>query len=123
VKLKSYKLHVANAHVRVVPETDASGAPFSGAGIDLKGELANEVFALASGMLAWIEERERGMKARSMSVDLKTGRVLITFDVGGSRPVVVRVDPPASVDLIERGAELERQLVRRSQEAIARRGA
>jgi len=115
VRLKSYKLHFAASRVRVVFEG------FDGPGVDLLGEVAAAAFAHATGMLAWIDERERGMKARSMSVDLDKRRVLITFDVGGSRPVVVRVDEPASVDLIARGEPLERFLEARSEEAIRRR--
>ncbi len=119
--LKSYKLHFTHIHVRIVPETDAAGCPFSGPGVDLRGELAREALSRAAPMLAWIEERERGMSVRSMSVDLNTQRVLVTFDVGSARPVVVRVDRPASVDLIARGAALETHLIERSIEAIARR--
>lgn len=122
MKLKSYKLHFVNAHVRVVPETDATGSPFLGPGVDLRGDAARAAFARCDGMLAWIEERERGMKVRSMSVDLGAGRVLVTFDIGGARPVVVRVDRPASVELIGRGLELERWLQSAAADAIARRG-
>lgn len=115
MRLKSYKLHFVASRVRVVLDG------FDGPGVDLLGATATDAFAHAAGMLAWIEERERGMKARSMSVDLHAQRVLVTFDVGGSRPVVVRVDEPASLDLIARGEPLERFLEARSAEAIGRR--
>ena len=121
MKLRSYKLNCRERRVRAVPATDDAGCPFEGPGVDLLGVAAEEVIALAAGMFAWVSEREPGMSVRSMSVDLERGRVLMTFDAGATRPIVLRVDPPASVDLLSRGEPLATALAAQCSSAIAKR--
>ena len=45
MELRSFKLRLADEHVRVVPKTDAAGCPFSGPGVDLYGDVARSEHA------------------------------------------------------------------------------
>ena len=87
----------------------------------MRGEIAHEAFVLATPLLTWVREREAGLPLRSLSIDLDAARALMTFDVDGGKPVVVRVMPPESTDLIERARPLLAFLEVRAHEAIARR--
>ena len=88
--------------MRVVPATDEAGRPFAGPGVDLRGERARAAFAAAAPLLAWVHAREPGVRVRSLSMEVASGRVLATLaGAPGERPRVVRVDPPASVELVE----------------------
>jgi hypothetical protein len=98
--------------VRVVPARDEAGCPFSGAGVDVRGEEARPILALATPFRAWLEAREPGVVLRSLSVDLSSHRVLMTLAPNpGERPRVTRIDPPHSDDLLREAAALEASLI------------
>lgn len=120
--LASYKLRFHDRHVRAVPLTDAQGCPFSGPGVDLRGEDAEPIFAASAPLQAWLEAREPGIVLRSLSVDRKKERVLVTLEEEGSRPRVLRFDPPSSTELIDAARELERLLADACVRVLARRG-
>ena len=54
-------------------------------------------------------------------MDLTTGRVLVTIDDGAARPRVVRVDAPASAELVEAAADVVRFLSERAAAKLAAR--
>lgn len=115
-KITSFKLRLFEDHARVAL---ASGEP----GVDLRGEEAREAFAAARPVFAWLDAREPNARFRSLSMDLATGRVLVTVDDGAARPRVVRVDAPASAELVEAAAGVVRFLTARASEKLAARRA
>jgi hypothetical protein len=94
--LASFKLHFVERRVRALPATDASGCVFAGPGVDLIGDEADTVLALARPLLAWLEAREP-VRVRSLSFDVGRRRLLVTVEPvagsAGGRPRVVKVDP------------------------------
>ena len=110
--LASYKLRFHEDHVRAVPARDEAGCPFAGPGVDLRGDEARALFALATPFRAWLDAREPGVTLRSLSVDLAAPRVLITLEpmAADQRPRVVRIDPPHAGELIAAAAPLEAAL-------------
>lgn len=124
MKPRSFKLRFRDGHVRIVPDSDASGCPFLGPGVDLFGADALRAFELAEPMLAWLRAREPGIALRSLSVDVTRGRVLVSFEdahgVSG-KPMVLRVDAPESGELLEAAGPLMAFLVIHAAEALARR--
>lgn len=122
LRLASYKLRFHEEHVRAVPSHDAAGCAFAGPGVDLRGEDARAVLALAAPFRAWLEAREPGVELRSLSVDVASGRTLITLaPKAGERPRVVRIDPPHASDLLREAAPLEKQLASACVDALRRR--
>ena len=121
--LASYKLRFHDDHVRAVPSSDEAGCPFAGPGVDLRGDEARAVLALASPFRAWLDAREPGVVLRSLSVDLASGRVLITLEPAAAtqNPRVVRIDPPHSDELLREAAPLERLLATACVEKLRRR--
>lgn len=115
-RIASFKLRLFEDHARVAL---ASGE----AGVDLRGEEARLAFAAASPLFVWLAAREPGVKVRSLSLDLATGRVLVTVDDGGARPRVVRVDAPASEELLDGAAAVVAYLTARAAEKLAARKA
>jgi hypothetical protein len=106
--LASYKLQFHEDHVRAVPARDEAGCPFAGPGVDVRGDEAQAILALATPFRAWLEAREPGVTLRSLSVDLASQRVLITLEpIAEQRPRVVRIDPPHSDELLAAAAPLE----------------
>ncbi len=106
--LASYKLRSREVHVRAVPARDEAGCPFAGPGVDLRGDEALAVFALATPFHEWLDAREPGVKLRALSVDLAAHRVLITLEpmAADQHPRVVRIDPPHGDELIAAAAPL-----------------
>ena len=97
--------------MRAVPARDEAGCAFSGPGVDLRGEEARAIMALAAPFRAWLEAREPGVVPRSLSVDLAAQRVLITLQPNpGERPRVVRIDAPHGGDLLREASALEAAL-------------
>ena len=94
---------------------------FSGPGVDLRGEEAERIFALARPMIAWLEAREPGIVMRSLSVDRSKQRVLVTLDEEGDRPRALRFDPPSATEIIDAGAEAERAIAELAALKIAKR--
>jgi len=93
--IASFKLQFAERRVRIVPAEDASGCPFAGPGVDLVLDEAEAVFALARPLLAWLEAREP-VRVRSLSLDVRRRRLLVTLDVdpgAEGRPRVLKIDP------------------------------
>jgi hypothetical protein len=141
VRLRSFKLRLADAHVRIVPLTDAAGCPFSGPGVDLRGDAAARALALAAPLIAALHDAEPGVRVRSLAVDLERPRVTATLDpaaapgAGGSpgpalapadslRARVVRLDDGALLRrLIEASGPICDHLARAAAEALARRAA
>jgi len=80
MRLASFKLRFADAHVRIVPKTDANDCPFAGPGVDLRGEEAASVFAAATAIVKWFTDREPGAQLRSFSMDFDSGRALATIE-------------------------------------------
>jgi hypothetical protein len=120
LRLASFKLNAREARARVLPAEDARGRPFEGPGIDLVGDAAREALALATPMTRWLEEREAGVVLRSLSVDLRTLRVLVTLEAQ-PKPRVLRVDAPASAELVDRAAPLIAYLAGAAGASLARR--
>jgi hypothetical protein len=123
--LASYKLRFHDDHARAVPAKDETGCAFAGPGVDLRGEEARAVFALATPFRDWLDARERGVTLRSLSVDLAAQRVLITLEPDARatdpRPRVVRIDPPHAGELIAATAALEAALGAACIEKLRRR--
>lgn len=96
MELRSFKLRLADGHARVVPRTDARGCPFSGPGVDLRGEEAADAFRAAAPLIAVLAHAEPGITVRSIAVDLERPRVTATLDPttpgADPRPRVVRLD-------------------------------
>lgn len=103
--LRSFKLRLADHHVRVVPKTDALGCPFSGPGVDLRGQAAEAAFRAAAPLLAALSAVEPGVVARSIAVDLERPRVTATLD-----PITESADPRPRVVRIDEGPLLRRLL-------------
>jgi hypothetical protein len=79
--------------------------------VDLRGEEARAILALAAPFRAWLEAREPGVVLRSLSVDTSSRRVLITLEPNpGERPRVVRIDPPHGDELLREASALEAAL-------------
>jgi len=110
--LASYKLRFHEDRIRAVPARDEAGCPFAGPGIDLAGDEARALFALATPFREWLEAREPGVTLRSLSVDRAAQRVLITLEpmTDEQRPRVVRIDPPHADELLAAAAPLEAAL-------------
>jgi hypothetical protein len=83
--------------------------PVRGAGVDLRGDEARAILALAGPFRAWLDAREPGVVLRSLSVDVRARRVLVTLEPSGAdqRPRVVRIDPPHGEELVVAAAGLE----------------
>jgi hypothetical protein len=118
--LASFKLRFHDAHVRVMP------ARFAGPGVDVRGEDARRCFELAKDMIAWLLARQPSVTLRALSVDFGKQRVLVSFEDAHAtgvalRPMVLRIDPPESTELIERAAPLTAHLVKLAREAISKR--
>lgn len=128
MELRSFKLRIADRHVRVVPRTDARGCPFSGPGVDLRGADADDAFRAAAPLIAGLAEAEPGIAVRSIAVDLERPRVTATLDPttpeADPRPRVVRVDEgPLLRRLIEASGPAVTALVAAATLALARRRA
>jgi hypothetical protein len=126
VELSSFKLRIAEGHVRAVPRTDARGCPFSGPGVDLRGDEAARVFAAAAPLVAALVEVEPGVVVRSIAVDLSRPRVTATLDPGtpatDARPRVVRVDEgPLLHRLLDASGPAVEMLSMAAAQALARR--
>ena len=101
-------------------------ADFAGPGVDLRGEDAERIIALAKPMIAWLEAREPGIVMRSLSVDHEKARVLVTLEpspaLDETRPRALRFDPPSSTEIIDAGVEAERAIAHACAIRIAARG-
>jgi hypothetical protein len=121
VRLRSFKLRLADAHARVVPETDAAGCPFSGPGVDLRGAAAEEAFRLATPLFARLAEIEPGIAIRSLALDLEKPRLTATLHAEG-RPRVVRIEAgPALTRLLRETDALIAYLGEAAARALAAR--
>lgn len=96
MQIRSFKLRVADRHVRVVPKTDAEACPFSGPGVDLRGERASQALAAAGPLFEALASFEPGVVIRSLSFDFERERLLATLEPttpdADPRPRVVRID-------------------------------
>lgn len=113
-------------HVRAVPLRDEAGCPFSGPGVDLRGEAARAILddaALIRPIRDWLEAREPGVVLRSVSVDLAARRVLVTLEpmTTEQRPRVVRIDPPNAEELLGAASALESAIAALSALQLRRR--
>lgn len=97
-------------------------ADFAGPGVDLRGDDAERIIALAKPMIAWLEAREPGIVMRSLSVDHAKQRVLVTLEEEGTRPRALRFDPPSSTEIIDAGAEADRAIAEACAIKIEARG-
>ena len=119
--LRSFKLRLADGHVRIVPKSDAAGCPFSGPGDDLFGEAAEEAFRLAVPLLAALAGFEPGIAVRSLAVDLERPRLTATLHAEG-KPRVVRIDVgPALTRLLDETSALAAYLGEATGRALAAR--
>jgi hypothetical protein len=123
IPLASYKLRFHEHRIRAVPARDESGCPFAGPGVDLRGEEARALFALATPFREWLEAREPGVTLRSLSADRVAARVLVTLEplAGDQRPRVVRIDPPHAGELLSAAAPLEAAIGALCMEKLRRR--
>src|SRR5689334_17085046 len=96
VELRSFKLRLADGHVRIVPRTDGQGCPFSGPGVDLRDDDAAEALRAGAALVDALTAIEPGVVVRSIAVDLERPRVTATLDAihpaANGRPRVVRLD-------------------------------
>jgi hypothetical protein len=122
VELRSFKLRLAEGHVRIVPRTDAAGCPFAGPGVDLFAEAAQEAFHLAAPLLKALDEFEPGVAVRSLAVDLEKPRLTATLHAEG-RPRVVRIDAgPALTRLLAATPDLAAHLADAAARTLLGRG-
>lgn len=134
MRLRSFKLNLAERRARVVPAIDAQGCPFSGPGVDLTGASADAALAAAAPMLDALSAIEPGIVVRSISVDLERMRLLATLEPPGSpeppgprpgerpRPRVVRIDESPALRGVLRPAQgLLDYLAKATGEALLRR--
>lgn len=97
--IRSFKLRLADAHVRIV--LAGEGCAFAGAGVDLFGAAAAAAFVEARALVDYVAAQHGYVAAqhahvaaqhdgavRAISVDLERRRLLATFDGGG----VLRLD-------------------------------
>jgi hypothetical protein len=82
-----------------MPELGLDGCAFAGPGVDLRGGDAESAIAASAPIARWLEAREPGVRLRSLSVNLRTMRVLVTLETG-DKPRVLRFDPPQSAELV-----------------------
>jgi hypothetical protein len=123
VALRSFKLRLADGHVRIVPATDSTGCPFAGPGVDLFGEAANEAFRLASPLLAGLAAFEPGIAVRSLAMDLEKPRLTATVHAEG-KPRVVRLEAgPALTRLLAATPALLAYLTAAASRALTARDA
>jgi hypothetical protein len=124
--IASFKLRFVDDHVRAVPERDARGCPFAGPGVDLRGDDAREIFALAAPIVAWLTLREP-VQMRTLSMDRQKRRLLVTAhaELPGERPRVIRIDeqsdPSSIADLLALAEPLVRRLGELAADALAKR--
>lgn len=137
MQIASFKLRVADVHVRIVPDVGDDGCPFGGPGVDVHGPDARAILDAAGPLLGALTEMEPGVVVRSLSVDRRRPRVLATLDPAPSPSsraagdVTLRADERPRVVRIDGGALLERMLVlaeplvarleHHAREALARR--
>lgn len=122
MRIRSFKLRLADGHVRIVPATDATGCPFAGPGVDLFAGAAGEAFRLAGPLLAALAEIEPGIAVRSLAVDLEKPRLTATLHAEG-RPRVVRIDAgPALTRLLATTDALASYLTGAVERALLARG-
>jgi hypothetical protein len=122
VRIRSFKLRLADGHVRIVPNTDPAGCPFAGPGVDLLAEAATEAFRSAAPLLSALAELEPGIAVRSLAVDLDKPRLTATLHAEG-RPRVVRIDAgPALTRLLAAARPLESYLTEAARRALVARG-
>ncbi len=124
-QLATVKLRFADGHVRLLPATDLASRPFTGPGVDLRGEPAREAFRLAEPAIAWLCARQPGVALRALSIDLRTRRVLVSFEdahTPGGKPMVLRIEAPTSSELVDACAPLLRFLETEAATALTRRG-
>ena len=105
MQLRSFKLRLVDGHVRVVPMTDGRGCPFSGPGVDLRGEPAEAAFRAAAPLLAALAAIEPGIVVRSVAVDLERPRITASLE-----PVSPDADPRLRVVRVDEGPALRRLL-------------
>lgn len=109
-----------------MPRTDAQGCPFGGPGVDLRGDDARAIIAAAAPVVRWLDEREPGVRVRSISIRVSPPRALVScasITPSDPRPRALRFEPPFAEELraAARGAEaLIEEACRR---ALARRTA
>jgi hypothetical protein len=103
MELRSFKLRIADGHVRMVPKTDARGCPFSGPGVDLRGPAAEAAFRAAAPLIDVLAAIEPGIVVRSIAVDLERPRVTATLD-----PTTPEADPRPRVIRLDEGPALRR---------------
>jgi hypothetical protein len=121
--LVSYKIRFHEGHVRAVPAYGPSGAPFSGPGVDLRGEDAARVIAAARPVIAWLEAREPGVNVRSISVRVQGPRVLVSLEpaAGEPKPRALRFEPPYASELRDAALDAERVIAEACAKALRRR--
>jgi hypothetical protein len=121
--LASYKLRIRDRHVRAVPATNPDGSPFTGPGVDLRGEDADRAIAAAAPIFAWLEAREPGVRVRSISVRTSEPRVLISLesDTPDGRPRALRFEPPSSFELRDAGRDAEAAIEEACARVVAQR--
>ena len=121
MQLRSFKLRLADEHVRIVPATDAAGCPFAGPGVDLRGDAARDALRMAAPILAALATFEPGVAVRSIAIDLERPRLTATLHAEG-RPRVVRMEAgPALTLLLESASDLVAHLADAAARALRAR--
>jgi hypothetical protein len=124
--LRSFKLRIADRHVRIVPVQDERGCPFSGPGVDLRGEDAERAIVAGEPITNALRALEPGIVIRSVSIDFERPRLLATLEPttpeADPRPRVVRLDEgPALRAILDASGPLTRLLLEAAHRAIAAR--
>jgi hypothetical protein len=111
--------------VRAVPARGPDGEPFSGPGVDLRGDDAARAIAAARPIVDWLGAREPGIVVRSISVRIAGPRVLVTLEPGPNdpRPRALRFDPPYADELRDAGRAAEAVIAEACVRALSRRRA
>ena len=121
--IASYKLRFFDGHVRIVPLRDARGCAFAGPGVDLRGDDARAIFALARPLLDVLAARDPAV-VRTLAIDRAKRRLIVTFE-DAPRPRALRIDdirdPAATTALLDLAVPLERRLGTMAAEILANR--
>ena len=126
LKLRSFKIRIADTHVRIVPDTDSAGCPFAGPGVDLRGAGAQQAIAQAQPILQVLQDIEPGVIIRSIAVDLVRPRVTATLDpttpLTDARPRVIRIEDGMWLRvLVDKSRPLCEYLAVQAEQALQRR--
>ena len=130
--LASYKVNLPEGRIRAVPSRDEAGCAFAGPGVDVRFAPDGPLARAIDPVMAWLVAREPGVELRTISVDLRRRRVLVTLapertssDVDlpfhRTKPRVLRFDAPYAEELIDAAKPLQTAIADDVRAVLARR--